>query len=1201
MKLFKASPTVVILGLTGILGVVGVTDRHGAAIAAVATVPHPTEADPLPGFTPFLLAEVSTSQPDAVMLVDSYGAPVARPSLTPSPVQILTPTAGAILDVPATTVMLRYPADREVELRVNGELVDPSLVGRTAVEPTTHLVTQTWYGVPLNIGQNTLTVTPAGSPEVLADLTLQVRGTPATLTLETRGQTVPADGRSSLRVQGQLLDDNGNPSNWNSVVTLTASDGTFMGTDHAPDTPGFQVEAVDGRYTAELQASLTAHLVQLEATASGLTAYNQVQFVTQQRPPLMTGALDIRLGARGTDLYGSFREFLDPGAEGYELALTGAVFATGNLGKWLFTGAYNSDRALNDDCTGNATLFRQTQACGNVYPSYGDASSQEVLTPSIDRAYLRLERTSPVPGLGVDYVMWGDYTTTEFTTPSQLYTATSRSLHGFKAHYNWGDLAITGFFANNIQGFQRDTLAPDGTSGTYLLSQRPILAGSEEVYLEVEALNRPGTVLARERLERNVNYDIDYERGTVWFRTPIQRVSIGDFGEILAQRIVVTYQFEGQSNGDTHMYGGRLHQTLKRTMGQESWLGASYLRENQGNRTFELYGADARIALGETAEILAEYAHSSNTFDLDTPIAGAAYRLELDGAIANWFKGRAYIRHTDAGFSNLATESFRPGQTRYGAQANVQVLPNTTVRFQFDRDHNHGQSPQPVLSLEDVVAADSQVSLDNPVDTTLTTVAVGVSQTFGDSQFDLDWLHRDRTDHTTSDKQTVSSDQLRTRLTTHWSDDLTAYAHHELNVASDRDPLYPNRTLFGVDWQLLPGIHLGVGQVFLGDTHNDDNGFTTINLSGDYQPGEATTLYGQMALLDGQQFAGRLGIDQGVILSPGLRLDLGYERVFSDRDGTTTAATRIPQPWATGLTASTLPFTNGHSFHVGASYTDHATFQATTRFEHRTSSRSSNTVVTASALGQLSPAISTLVDFRLSSAANQSLRLGTSSTLKVGLAYRDPQRDTVNALLRYEYRKNPLAGDRGGFGTAVDTAEHVLATEAIYAPDWRWELYGKYALRSSTTRIGGLVDQAKQRSAFTSDTIVHLAQLRATYRLGYAWDVTGEARWLGSSIGYSEFGAALELGYYITPDLRLYAGYSLGEAYDRDFAGANRSAGGSYIGITAKLGNLFKGFGTPGITPSQANDEAVEEGLSEAADTADLTGPESSRQPVPND
>ncbi|MHC5726553.1 MAG: TonB-dependent receptor, partial [Nostoc sp.] len=139
-----------------------------------------------------------------------------------------------------------------------------------------------------------------------------------------------------------------------------------------------------------------------------------------------------------------------------------------------------------------------------------------------------------------------------------------------------------------------------------------------------------------------------------------------------------------------------------------------------------------------------------------------------------------------------------------------------------------------------------------------------------------------------------------------------------------------------------------------------------------------------------------------------------------------------------------------------------------------------------------------------------------------------------------------------------------FALEAIYAPSWQWEFYGKYALRNSTSYIA---------SDLAGTSMVNLAQLRATYRLGYSWDLVGEARWIGQST-YTETGFVVETGYYLTPNLRLSAGYVFGKVDDRDFSGT-RSAGGAYLGFTVKLNELFDGFGQQKIAPRQQQESTM--------------------------
>jgi hypothetical protein len=1121
--------------------------------------------------------------PQFSQLPDSIPVAPAEEPITPDlsqavssdQIQILNPIQSAVLDVPAVTVIIRFPVGANVGLRVNDQPVSTDLVGRTETDSGSDQVTQTWYGVPLREGTNTIAVVSPTDDQVLATTGVSVRGAPITLRLIPPPGGIPADGRSTATLRGQLLDAAGNQSNWDAVVTLDSSDGQFIGTDAKPEQPGFQVDAHSGTFEAELQSSLEAHRVQLQARTNGLEAYTQVEFRTPRRPSIATGVVDFRLGARGANFHSGLQDFLPLDRDNsYDVNLNASLFTMGNLGEWLFTGAYNSERPLNEDCRGETTLFRQAAgSCSPLYSLYGDDSSMDVITPSTDSLFLRMERTSPVEGAGTDYLMWGDFNTEEFANPSQLFTATSRQLHGFKLNYNFGDFAVTGLYGNNINGFQRDTITPDGTSGLYFLSRRLVFSGSEEVFIELEELDRPGTVIDRQRLYRSTDYDIDYDRGTLLFRDPILQTSVGDFGEILVRRIVATYQFQGQGT-DTDIMAGRLQYNLSRTLNQESWVGTSYLRENQGNRNFELYGADAQIALGDSGQLIAELAHSSTSFDLSGPISGSAYRLEVEGELGAWLMGRAYWRTTDPGFTNAATTSFVPGQTRYGVDTDFRLSENTSLRASFDHEDNFGTAPRPLTSLEDLLTPGRTPVPGSRVDNSLATYSFGISQRLGESDLELDWIHRDRNDRINPGLFEVSSDQIRSRLTTRIAHNLTLRAQNELNLSSSRDPIYPNRTLFGLDWQIMPGITLGVNQIFYGNGGiNNRDSITTIDLTGEQQLGEDTTIRGRFSSIEGQQLGGAIGIEQGFTLAPGLRLDLGYEHTFNSLYGITAASAQFPQPYAVGTGASALTLTSGDTYSVGLSYTDNPDLQASLRLEHRASSQGSNTVFNAAALGRLSPSLSVLFNYQLANAANQNITgVGMTSDLKLGLAYRDPNDDKFNALLRYEHRLNPgTLPTNALFGSSIDTAEHLFSAEAIYAPNWQWEFYAKYAFRNSTTRIGLPADAGGE---FVSSNRLHLAQLRATHRLNYYWDITGEARWIGGLGSYYETGFALEAGYYPSPDLRIYAGYSGGGANDSDF-GVNRSAGGFYLGVAAKLNSLFNGFGLQNVALPQQQESAT--------------------------
>ena len=513
-------------------------------------------------------------------------------------VQIITPTADATVTSRSTTIILRYTLGSEVELRVNDRVVDNLLIGRTEEDETEGITIQNWYGVVLNPGENTITATASlnGVVSLKSSVTVTVPDQPTQLTLETVESGIPADGRSHATIRGKLLDENGNVSDWNTTVTLQLPENTgkFLGSDLKPEQPGFQVEAVGGEFSAILQSGLEAKNVTIKASEGtlNLQAFTQMQFTTALRGhTLLSGFTDFRLGGRGTDFSSSFRDFLPLDEDNdTRFDVTSAVFATGSIGEWKFTGAYNSDRPLNQDSDGNTRLGGVRQNSELTYPTRGDSSSVTNIAPSTDQVFFRLERTSPVEGADPDFVTWGDYSTEEFATGSQQFSSTSRSLHGSKANYNFGNLQVTGFYGTNVEGFQRDTIVPDGTSGFYFLSRRLLVRGSEEVYIEVEELNRPGTVLERTRLDRNIDYEIDYDRGTVLFTEPQLRTSTNEIGEVLVRRILVTYQFDDDNGGDTDIFGGRVRYHFGRGANRETSLGFSYVREDLGDQDFELIG-----------------------------------------------------------------------------------------------------------------------------------------------------------------------------------------------------------------------------------------------------------------------------------------------------------------------------------------------------------------------------------------------------------------------------------------------------------------------------------------------------------------------------------------------------------------------------------------------------------------------------------
>ena len=471
------------------------------------------------------------------------------------------------------------------------------------------------------------------------------------------------------------------------------------------------------------------------------------------------------------------------------------------------------------------------------------------------------------------------------------------------------------------------------------------------------------------------------------------------------------------------------------------------------------------------------------------------------------------------------------------------------------------------------------------VDNTLTTYRAGVWQEIGTVNIGLDYVSRNRRDRL--DNETTNSQQFVPQLAIPISPDLSFRAQSEINVGSDSDTLYPDRTTLALDWAVQPGVTMRLSQQFIGG--DELRNITSLDTLVDYELGENTSLTSRYSLIGG--YGGligqaALGLNHRIVLAPGLRATVGIEHVIDDAFNETGAGEQFEQPYAVGAGASALGIIGGTSYSVGLEYTANPDFQASARIEHRNSSVGSNTVLTAAAAGKITNSLTTLFRYQQANFANQQItgNLGNSIDLKLGMAYRNPISDQWNALMSYEYRRNPsTTPDTLLIDSGISSSDHTLALEAIYAPNWQWEFYGKYAFRLSDATLA---------EDFGFSNSIHLMQFRTAYQFAYRWDILGEVRYITQpEASFNEVGTSLELGYYLTPDLRVGVGYSFGSVDNDGFGGGYRSASGPYLGIQLKVNELLNDFGLQQpVSPAQQEESYVDTATTPGDEATPTTG-----------
>ncbi|WP_430461942.1 OmpA family protein [Thalassolituus sp. LLYu03] len=320
-----------------------------------------------------------------------------------------------------------------------------------------------------------------------------------------------------------------------------------------------------------------------------------------------------------------------------------AFFTQGQVtGDWLITAAYDSGKP-------EADAFASLIEPDRYYTLYGDASNQQLDASSARKLYVRLERER-------FFAVFGDINTGLNSSTLSQY---NRKMTGAQTQYQGEMIEASGFVAQSDTGTVRDDIQGDGTSGLYRFSQKNIVLNSETITLEVRDRYRSEVIVSSETLTRDTDYVIDYDDGTVYFKSPISATD----ENFNPRYIVAEYEVEGGKLG--YVSGGRVGVKLLK---DSIKAGVTSITQNQSGEDQHLHGADLNVTLGDT-RIKAEVAQS------ETVTAGVA-----DGANAHLLEvthrtqaleATAYIRSQDENFGFEQSPTSENDYRKEGAEASL--------------------------------------------------------------------------------------------------------------------------------------------------------------------------------------------------------------------------------------------------------------------------------------------------------------------------------------------------------------------------------------------------------------------------------------------------------------------------------------------------------------------------------------------------
>ena len=570
---------------------------------------------------------------------------------------------------PSINAGIKHAPDEKVELSVNGVPVSnmnlAALDGNTARD----VFISRWRGIDLLEGRNEfVAVVRNASGQIVKTLNEEI----SYVTTIARAAGVPdqselvADGRAVPIMAIRLEDEAGRPVHAGRITTIQVESPYRLYSEsrenillqEASDlvSPSSNINDLsigpDGILRVQLEPTLRTGKVTVIVTLdNGREVPIYMYMEPEKRDWILVGLAEGSAGLQNVKSNG-----IDLGSDAADDLVTDgrvAFFAKGLIkGNWLMTMAVDTDKRRGD----RDGAFQDEIDPNAYYTLYGDRSYQEYEGISRYPVFVKLEKRTA-------YAMFGDFNTN--ITEGRL-TAYSRQLSGLKGEYLGDNIQVLGFAAETNQGFAKDELAANGTSGDYQLSNSRILPQSEQIVVETRDRNRSDVIVESRTLVRYLDYTLDYYTGELIFRLPVDATDF-DFNPNV---IVVDYETSEDAERNV-TFGGRVQTQI---LDDKVQIGSTFVHENgsalDGGSKQNMVGVDVIAQVSENTEVRAEYALT------DADGSGGDTREAILAEVVHTserLSTEAYFRQEDGGFGLGQRNSNTNGIRRFGASANYEI------------------------------------------------------------------------------------------------------------------------------------------------------------------------------------------------------------------------------------------------------------------------------------------------------------------------------------------------------------------------------------------------------------------------------------------------------------------------------------------------------------------------------------------------
>ncbi|MFA6282132.1 MAG: tetratricopeptide repeat protein [Candidatus Omnitrophota bacterium] len=813
-------------------------------------------------------------------------------------------------------------------------------------------------------------------------------------------------------------------------------------------------------------------------------------------------------------------------------------------GEYLLTAKLDTDKEKD-----NRHIFEYVNP-EKYYPIYGDNSSYFNETETSGKFYARIDKDN-------SYGMWGNYNTQEFTKSE--FTRYNRTLAGAKTHIELEDwvkpegwspttslakpegngLASDGqshkdkdkmavkptidfFYAPSTQEQVSETFSAKGISGPFWLNKTPLLEYAESIRIETHDRNRSDVVLYTKTLYRDIDYEIDYDSGRIFFKEPIPTRDENDDLNF----IIVDYEFV-PLNGENKNYltGTRLQAKM---FDNKVTLGGQFISEKHISNSPQLFGTDVVFQPDLTTRLAAEWGHSDNYLDSSNVSIKEDNAWKVEGSkTLGKLRMQGYYSDIGNSFRNPVNVTEK-GIEKYGFTADYKLSDATSVVL----DHWRNLS-----TISETF--DRQTSLDLYHEKG--NYFLGAGYAFQE--------YKDIKKLTPDSDANIASLKGGLRLTPN----LIASLEQEFQIQGESGATDPtdnkvSTTIGRLDYKLSNDATVYVKDRFVKELHKQYEHIQSLGFSRRTPEGESYVEYG----FGGETAETIFGLRNEQKLSERLTLssymnnriskdkndeNIGFGSKYEMVEGLFTTF-NIENTRSKDSAADTYK-QNAQS--IAFDYLPKATENSYgLKFER---SKASSTNINALGYGKhyLNKDFSLIFNSEYLTEHSGDNTLHTEKKAVAGLAYRPVKNDKLNILSKYEY-KDEL--DNTTTSSTFDYFTHTASLEATYELNPKVDIFGKYALKFQQERENGL----------DTNTLIDMVTSKLTYKVTDIFDLTGYYRIIndrGSQV--IKQAPALEVGVLFFKQLRMAMGYNFLDYQDKTAEEEDYSGGGPYFNFSLKF------------------------------------------------